>query len=553
MKALLAAMCLAATFAQAQTSTSNKVWFVMWNGQPTPSGDISVQNITTTGSGSAVSAGSATNFLCQTNFSSFNSPYDVAVDPAMGKVYVLDNNANGTTPEYIYSFNLTGTPAQIAASAQVIFTMPYSQTDVNSNLYPLISGIALDSANHLLYFDQIDVLTSTNSYVGQLNLTSSIESDLSALSSNAPTLQKLCVGHIPGQGPIAVDASSIYIGAINANGNNGVYKAPMTANGTFSEIVTISSGNATFPNGFIKGIYSYPKSNLVYYLTSNAGFVNNNYNTGQNALWSLNTASNTVTQIASGYQGYPDNITVDALNNRFYFTTGRDGTGNVNPGNYQAIYTGIVGAASAPTLFYTPILTGQDTNANTGNVSIQGIYIVDMPANLPPPTAGTDYVSAETNLTITLPITDLLANDTDPNSDSLNITAVSGTSTNGGSVSLVANFVDYLPPTNYAGNDQFTYTLTDSGGAQSQGTVNVNVVALKIPSSNHMSVFVVPTGRFMLFNGTSGQSYVIQDAATLTNTWSQLSPFLPAGPSGVIEYNDPTVALPAMRFYRLHN
>lgn len=554
MRALLAGTCLAAPLAQAQTS--NVVWFTMWNGQPTPSSDVSVQNITTPGSGSAVPAGSANNFASQTNFPSFNSPYDIAVDTAMGKAYVLDNNANGTTPEYIYSFNLTGTPAQIVASGRIIYTMPVSQVDSNNNLYPLISGIALDPVNHYLYFNQIDSLTSTNSYVGRLSLTSSYLSDtFSPSTNNYLTLQTLYAGQIPGQGSIAVDSSRIYISAISASGNDGVYAAPVSGSGTFSEIVTISSGNTAFPNGFVSGVASYTKSNIVYYLTSNAGYLNHNYNTSQNAIWSLNTASNLniPTLIASGYQGDPDNITVDPANNRYYFTVGRDGTGNVNPGNYQAIYTGVVGSTAAPTLFYTPVLTGQDTNANAGNVAIQGIYVVDVANNLVPPTTGTDYVTAESNLTITLPTVDLLANDSDSNDYSLSITAVSNPSTNGGSVSLNGNFVDYLPATNYVGNDQFTYTVTDTGGAQAQGTVNVNVVALTIPPSLHMSITRDPTGRFLLFNGTAGQSYMIQDGPTPSGQWSQLSPYLPAGASGIIEYNDPTIPLPATRYYRLHS
>src|SRR5579863_5113191 len=93
---------------------SNQVWFVAWNGAPTPSGDVSLQTLSTAGDGAAAVAGAAGNFVSQVDFPSFNSPYEVAVDAAMGKAYVLDNNLQGVTPEYIYSFNLTGTPAQIA-------------------------------------------------------------------------------------------------------------------------------------------------------------------------------------------------------------------------------------------------------------------------------------------------------------------------------------------------------------------------------------------------------------------------------------------------------
>jgi len=157
---LVAALLIGASSLHAQSS--NKVWFVTWNGKPTPSSDVSAQTISSDGSASAVSSGVAGSFISQTNFLSLNSPYDIAVDPAMGKVYVLDNNVQGETPEYIYSFNLTGTPAQIAASAQIIYTMPVPPADVT---IPLVSGIALDPVNHWLYFNQIDPTTGTQKFV----------------------------------------------------------------------------------------------------------------------------------------------------------------------------------------------------------------------------------------------------------------------------------------------------------------------------------------------------------------------------------------------------
>lgn len=539
----VAAFLMEASFLQAQTS--NKVWFVTWNGQPTPSSDVSVQSIATDGSASAITAGAASGFVSQTNFSSFNSPYDIAVDPAMGKVYVLDNNAQGVTPEYIYSFNLTGTAAQIAASAQIIYTMPVPQADVNGNLYPLLSGLALDPVNHYLYFSQIDVTTSSNSYIGRLNLAS---------STNNPTLQTFYTGQIPSQGPIAIDATNIYIGAISGpNSNDGIYAAPISGGGTFSEIITNSSGDATYANGFVSGVASYSPSNLIYYLTFTAGVVNHNFDLNQNAIWAYNTVSHTTTKIGSGYQGYPNNIALDIANNRYYFTVGRDGTGNISPTNYQAIYTGTLGSTNAPTLFYTPLLTGQDiaNQSNAGKVSLQGIYIQDLPANNQPPTAGTDSVSGEKNLQLNLPVTDLLANDSDSNGYPLSITAASNVSTNGGSVSLNGSFINYLPVTNFAGRDRFTYTLANNQGGQAQGTVIVNVLALNLPSTNHASIVIAPNNRFLLFAGASGQTYIVQYASSVTGPWHDLSAVLTAGASGFVQYNDVTSFPSATRFYRI--
>ena len=355
---------------------SNQVWFVTWNGAPTPSGDVSVQTLSTAGTGVA---GGANNFVSQAGFPAFNSPYEIAVDPAMGKAYVLDNNLQGVTPEYIYSFNLTGTPAQIAASAQIIYTMPVPQADVNSNLYPLLSGMALDAANHRLYFCQFDATISSNSWIGRLDLASSSKSDNFSSGGGNPTLQTFYTGRIPGQGKIAIDSTNIYLGAINGlTGNDGIYAAPLAGGGAFTEIVTLSSGDVHFPNGLVGGIACAPQNNLIYYLTFNAGYVNHNFATAQNALWTYDTVSHIQTKISSGYPGYPDDVTLDPPNSRYYFTTGQDGTGNVTLTNYQAIYTGVLGSTNAPTLLYSLVLGGQDTAANAGNVAIQGIYIVDI-------------------------------------------------------------------------------------------------------------------------------------------------------------------------------
>ena len=358
---------------------SNQVWFVSWNGAPTPSGDVSLQTLSTAGTGAAVSTGAASNFVSQVEFPSFNSPCEVAVDTAMGKAYVLDNSLQGVASEYIYSFNLTGTPAQIAASAQIIYTLPVPQADVVSAVYPLLSGIALDAVNHELYFCQMDATTSSNSCIGRLDLASSSKSDAFSGATGNPTLHAYYTGQIPGQGKIAIDSTNLYLGAVSGPaGNAGIFAVPLAGGGTFSEIVTLSSGDVNFSNGLVAGIARNPQNNVLYYLTMNAGYVNGSFNPAQNAVWTYDIAGRVRTKISSGYPGYPDNVALDPVNSRYYFTTGQDGTGNVAPTNYQAIYTGVLGATNAPALFYTPRLSGQDTAANAGNVSLQGIYIVDI-------------------------------------------------------------------------------------------------------------------------------------------------------------------------------
>lgn len=67
----------------------------------------------------------------------------------------------------------------------------------------------------------------------------------------------------------------------------------------------------------------------------------------------------------------------------------------------------------------------------------------------------------------------VLANDTDPNMDALNVTAV--TQGAHGSVANNGNSVSYTPNANYNGPDSFTYTVSDGNGGEDTASVSVNV------------------------------------------------------------------------------
>jgi hypothetical protein len=580
---LVAALLIGAPSLQAQSS--NKVWFVTWNGQPTPSSDVSAQAISSGGSGSAITSGAAGSFVSQTNFLPLNSPYDVAVDPAMGKAYVLDNNVQGETPEYIYSFNLAGTPAQIAASAQIIYTMPVPQADVT---IPLVSGITLDPINHWLYFNQIDPTTGTNSYVGRLDLASSSCSDIHSSTSGNPTVHQYYVGQVPGQGPIALDATNIYIGAINGSaGNSGIFAAPRSGGGTFSEIVTISTNDTSFTNGFVGGIASDPQDHLIYYVTFTAGgYTSYNFNTNQNALWVYDTVGHASKIIHGGYPGYPDNMAIDPANGRYYFTLGRDGTGNVSPANYQAIYTGTLGSTNTPTLFYTPQLSGQDTNASAGSVALQGIFIEDSPT-LGSVSSSATYsakgapVILASSLTAGDPSSTLLAGATvaitggNFTGDGDTLAAVTnGTgitaSYNGPSETLtlsgsdtIADYQQVLRTVAFSSTNSdptrggiyptrtIAWTVNDGSLSSALATNTLALLPVNAPTANRVAITTVTNGWHLIFAGIPSQYYVIQFAASASGPWTDLSSVLTASSVGLVEYTDPTFSLPKTRFYRV--
>lgn len=105
---------------------------------------------------------------------------------------------------------------------------------------------------------------------------------------------------------------------------------------------------------------------------------------------------------------------------------------------------------------------------------------VTVTASNQPPVAVDDW--ANTSPGSATPIM-VLANDTDPNSNTLTVTAV-GTPT-GGSVSIGSGggYVIYSPPFT-AGTYSFTYTVSDGAGGSDSGTVQVVVETFEDPCAN---------------------------------------------------------------------
>jgi len=583
---LVGALLIGAPLLQAQSS--NKVWFVTWNGKPTPSGDVSAQAVSSDGTASVVLSGAAS-FVSQTNFLPLNSPYDIAVDPAMGKVYVLDNNVQGLTPEYIYSFNLAGTPAQIAASAQIIYTMAVPQADVTANIYPLVSGIALDPVNHWLYFNQIDITAGTNSYVGRLDLASSSNSNVHASNGGNPAFHQYYTGQVPGQGPIALDATNIYIGAINGlAGNSGIFAAPRSGSGTFSEIVTISTNDTSFTNGFTGGIASDPQDHLIYYLTFTAGgYTSYNFNTNQNALWVYDTVGHASKKVHGGYPGYPDNMAVDPANGRYYFTLGRDGTSYPPQSNYQAIYTGTLDSTNAPTLFYTPQLSGQDTSGqiNAGNVALQGIFVEDSPtlgsvkstatyaAKGAPVILASSLTAGDPSSTLLAGATVAITGGTFAGDGDALVAVTNGTAITASYVGstetltlsgsdTVSNYQQVLRTVAFSSTNSdptqggiylartITWIVNDGSLSSPVATNTLTLLSGNAPAANRMAITTATNGWLLLFTGVPSQPYVVQSAASVNGPWSDLSTAITSIPSGLVQYNDQTPPLPKTRFYR---
>ena len=88
-----------------------------------------------------------------------------------------------------------------------------------------------------------------------------------------------------------------------------------------------------------------------------------------------------------------------------------------------------------------------------------------------PPVAGDDSGTVAEDGSVNIAV---LANDSDPDDDTLEVGSVSNPSNGQASVNL-DNTVEYVPDLNFNGSDSFSYTLSDGNGGTDTGNVNVTV------------------------------------------------------------------------------
>lgn len=146
-------------------------------------------------------------------------------------------------------------------------------------------------------------------------------------------------------------------------------------------------------------------------------------------------------------------------------------TGKTNGANGTVTYT-------SSSLTYTPTTNyvGADTFTYTvsdGTNTATGTVKVTINSTNSPPNAGPDSIRVPKNSTTYT--FNPRSNDSDPNSDTLTITA----KTNGGygtvSIEGSGTQLKYIPTTGYVGRDSFTYTISDGNGGTATTTVVVQV------------------------------------------------------------------------------
>jgi VCBS repeat-containing protein len=144
-----------------------------------------------------------------------------------------------------------------------------------------------------------------------------------------------------------------------------------------------------------------------------------------------------------------------------------------------------------------------------GGTATATAYLTVVPVN-DAPVAVADSAVTRTNTALTIPISQLLANDTDIDGDILSIISVQGAAN--GTVSISGSNVIFTPANNFEGIASFTYTARDAFGATSTAGVSVTVGAASTPS------IVVAKSLLAIAHGTGGTSAKFPIMASLVDT-----------------------------------
>jgi hypothetical protein len=172
---------------------------------------------------------------------------------------------------------------------------------------------------------------------------------------------------------------------------------------------------------------------------------------------------------------------------------------------------------------------------------------------LRPPVGGGDFSATETGVSVNLPIARLLANDTDPDGDVVRFDSLpSGSTAEGGTVTILDSVIRYRPKSGFSGTDSFTYQINDGWGNLGTATVTVQVREPETLGLNTISATRNPDGSIALtMAGIAGQTYQLWYAPDVAlGPWTLLDTVV-ADANGIVSYTDTSAIGVPVRFYRL--
>jgi hypothetical protein len=287
------------------------------------------------------------------------------------------------------------------------------------------------------------------------------------------------------------------------------------------------------------------------------------YNTG---LLTVSQAATSVAAVSSeNPSGYLDSLTFTAT------VTPSTATGSVvfsspsgpfstNTLNGSGVATSLaIGSLARGTNVITLSYSG-DVNYSASSTNLNQIVTNHAPV------AATLTVTRVAGLTFLIPLTSLATNWSDVDGDTVQVTSVTSTTTNGQPISVfnvttnagawvtATNAVLSLAGTLSTVNDQFSYAISDGHGGTNTGYVNI-VTSTATQSGQNTSITTSGNGPVALtFYGIPGFTYGVQRSTNLVTGWVTIWTTNPP-PSGPFNYSDAFGDLggiaPQQAFYRL--
>ena len=185
----------------------------------------------------------------------------------------------------------------------------------------------------------------------------------------------------------------------------------------------------------------------------------------------------------------------DGDNLAFAIISGNDaGTFALDPDTGEITVANTAGLVEDATI----VMEVEVTDDGTPVLAVTAQVSVNVIGNLPPDAVDDPGFTTQDDTTLTIDVSDLLANDTDPDGDALIVAQVNGTSQLGASIQFVGNDIIYNPATSpdllalHNGDqlvDTFQYTVSDGEGGTDTATVTltvngVDVVAFKLRTTD---------------------------------------------------------------------
>jgi nitrogen fixation protein len=169
-----------------------------------------------------------------------------------------------------------------------------------------------------------------------------------------------------------------------------------------------------------------------------------------------------------------------------------------------------------------------------------------------PPQTLEDSVEWGVDKTLKVRVSSLLANDRDPDGDTVRLLRFDALSAAGGTVVLDQGWLLYTPPNPNLSSDSFSYTVEDAAGHVASGQVTVVADAPDgEPSRNLVAIILLPDGRRRLqFVGIAGRTYRIQASDQMPAVLWETQASLVADSRGRVDWIDPTQPAPPERYYR---